>query len=177
LESSAKEIIFIFINNIFNDNRQGIQVDFVDCTEIANIEKSFKKNTRMIWIESPSNPTMEVIDLAKVSQLVKAYNSGNSKPVEAVKEESSILDKPIDQKVLMVVDNTFLTPYFQRPLENGTDIVIHSCTKYLNGASDVIMGSVCTINELVSEKLRFIQAAAGAIPSPFDCYLLQRSLR
>ena len=146
---------------------------------MAAVENSLKSNTRMVWVESPSNPTLEVLDLVKISTIINKHNKENQ--MQAPDKESSgktpILEKESGKKVLLVVDNTFLTPYFQRPLELGGDIVIHSCTKYLNGASDVIMGAACVNDQLIRDKLVFIQSSAGAIPSPFDCYLLQRSIR
>ncbi|MBA3654480.1 MAG: aminotransferase class I/II-fold pyridoxal phosphate-dependent enzyme [Actinobacteria bacterium] len=109
--------------------------------------------TDMVWIESPTNPGLSVVDIAKVAEHAHA------------------------QDALVVVDNTFATPYLQRPLELGADVVVHSSTKYLGGHSDVVGGVVITDNDAVAEQLAFLQNATGAVPSPFDCYLVLRGLK
>uniref|UniRef100_A0A6A7FS21 cystathionine gamma-lyase n=2 Tax=Hirondellea gigas TaxID=1518452 RepID=A0A6A7FS21_9CRUS len=313
--------------------RQGIDVEFVDTRDVNQIAKSLKKSTRMVFLETPTNPTLKVMDLQEISALIQQHNlkidenteetqpqnsekelvgcisslsicgtnsndspqtlsnkethniltgiSSDGSPRTVLESQSeniltrtnsdggksradleetkqiltetysdgaqptsllskSILDKypqkiPADfphtalnkenrrisnnspctdlgdkteripdglpttalseetkgiqegfprtaldkktKRVLIVVDNTFLSPYFQRPLNFGVDLVMHSCSKYLNGSSDVIMGMVCTNCDVLSEKLKFVQCSAGAIPSPFDCYMLHRSLR
>ncbi|CAB3380043.1 Hypothetical predicted protein [Cloeon dipterum] len=132
----------------------GIQVDFVDATKLELLEKAIKPNTKMVWIESPTNPLMKVIDIKAVSDICKQHPD-----------------------IILVVDNTFLTSYFQRPLSLGADVVIYSLTKYMNGHADVIMGAVTTSNDQLHDRLRFIQNAAGIVPSPFDCYMVNRSLK
>jgi cystathionine gamma-synthase len=107
----------------------------------------------MVWLETPTNPLLKVVDIAVVSQLAAAAGA------------------------LTVVDNTFATPYLQRPLEFGADVVLHSATKYLGGHSDVVSGVVVTRAPEVADRLRFHQNAAGAVPSPFDCWLVLRGLR
>lgn len=108
----------------------------------------------MIWIETPTNPTLKLVDIAAVAQVVKELPD-----------------------CFLTVDSTFMTPYFQRPLTLGADLVVHSCTKYLNGHSDVIMGAVCLNRKDLADRLRFLQNAIGPVPSPFDCYLVNRSLK
>ncbi|XP_017778236.1 PREDICTED: putative cystathionine gamma-lyase 2 [Nicrophorus vespilloides] len=133
--------------------RFGMEVSHVDCTDIRNIKDAIKVNTKLIWLETPTNPTLKVIDIRAVAALSKEKN------------------------IILAVDNTFLTPYFQRPLELGADLSTYSLTKYMNGHTDVIMGAILTNNQQYHEKLRFLQNAMGIIPSPFDCSLVNRSLK
>lgn len=130
-----------------------LEFDFVDTTDIANVKKAMKQNTKMIFIETPTNPTMEITDIAAIAKLAKA------------------------EGVLSVVDNTFATPYLQQPLNYGIDIVMHSLTKYLNGHSDMIGGIVVTSNKKIAERLRFFQKAIGGILSPFDSWLCLRGTK
>ncbi|KAG5673934.1 hypothetical protein PVAND_003935 [Polypedilum vanderplanki] len=132
----------------------GIEVQFVDLTDLKNLEQSIKPNTKLVWMETPTNPCMKVIDIKGVADIVHSKT-----------------------KAFLVVDNTFLSAYFQRPLDLGADIVMYSLTKYMNGHTDVIMGSASTNNDELHEKLRFYQNATGIVPSPFDCYLVNRSLK
>ncbi|CAG2067213.1 unnamed protein product [Timema podura] len=131
-----------------------IETTFVDATIVDNVKNALRANTKLIWIESPTNPLLKVIDIKAISAIIQKH-----------------------EDILLVVDNTFLTSYFQRPLELGADIVLYSITKYLNGHSDVIMGSIATNNKEAFDKLKFLQNASGIIPSPFDCYLVNRSLK
>lgn len=135
--------------------QHGIEADFVDLTNIEFLEQSFKENTKMVWFESPSNPLLKVVDIAAIVHTVKRVNPN----------------------ILVVVDNTFMSPYFQRPLSLGADIVVHSITKYINGHSDVVMGAVVTDNDDIQQHLFFQQLAVGAVPSPFDCFLVNRGLK
>lgn len=130
-----------------------IQFDFTDFGDISALESKVKPNTKMIWIETPTNPTLKITDIAAVAAFAKAKG------------------------LILVVDNTFMSPYFQNPLDLGADIVLHSISKYINGHSDVIMGVVVTNKEEINTKLRFIQNGIGAVPSPFDCYLALRGLK
>ncbi|CAJ0607081.1 unnamed protein product [Cylicocyclus nassatus] len=132
-----------------------IGADFVDMTDVGNVKRALKPNTKLIWLETPTNPLLKIIDIASL--------------VRTVKEE-----KP---QAIVVVDNTFMTPYFQRPLTLGADVVVHSCTKYINGHSDVVMGAAITNNQDIHDYLLFQQMAVGAIPSPFDCFLCNRGLK
>lgn len=135
-------------------SRLGIQIDFVDATNPKNVAAAMKPNTKMVWSETPTNPTMKLVDIAAVASIVKEHGGA-----------------------FMVVDNTFMSPYLQRPLDLGADIVLHSVTKYVNGHSDVIMGAVCTNRDDLHDQLRFLQNSIGPVPSPFDCYLVNRSLK
>lgn len=131
----------------------GLQFDFVDTTVIDNVVKAFKPNTKMIFVETPTNPTMKLTDLKAIAQFAK------------------------ERKILSVVDNTFATPYLQRPLDLGIDVVMHSVTKYLNGHSDMLGGFVGTSNKKVIERLRFLQKATGGIMGPFDAWLCLRGTK
>ena len=134
-------------------SNHGLQFDFVDTTDIQNIEKAIKKNTRWIFVETPTNPMLEVTDIAAVSELCKKHN------------------------LFFAVDNTFMSPYGQRPIELGADCVMHSSTKFIGGHSDVLGGILVAKNKELAEKLHFIQKSGGAIPSPFDSWLLLRSVK
>lgn len=135
-------------------DRMNIKTTFVDATNPKNVEDALQENTKLVWVETPTNPTLKLVDIAAVAEIVHKR-----------------------ENILLVVDNTFLSSYFQRPLELGADIVMHSLTKYMNGHSDVIMGAAMTNNEEVNTRLRFLQNAIGGVPSPFDCYLVNRSLK
>lgn len=132
----------------------GIEASFVDMTNLAAIESAIRKETRMIWVETPTNPTLKLIDLRKVVEITKKH------------------------KLLSVMDNTFATPILQRPLELGFDIVMHSATKYLNGHSDVISG-VVVVGERpdLVEQMAFMQNSIGGIAGPFDSFLVLRGLK
>ncbi|XP_075976395.1 cystathionine gamma-lyase-like [Anticarsia gemmatalis] len=132
----------------------GIEVTFADCTKAETLAREIKSNTKMVWVETPTNPILRVLDIAGICQLVKSFGS-----------------------IMVVVDNTFLTPYLQRPLDFGADIVMYSLTKYMNGHSDVVMGAAIVNNDDIAIRLRFLQKAMGAVPSPIDCYLVTRSLK
>jgi len=136
-------------------SNQGITVEFVNSIVVSNVTAAIKPSTKIVWVESPTNPTLKLTDIAAVSKAVKAVN----------------------KDIIVVVDNTFMTPYYQRPLSLGADLVLHSCTKYLNGHSDVVMGAVLCVRDDLHERLRFLQNAIGTVPSPFDCYLVLRSLK
>jgi cystathionine gamma-synthase len=135
--------------------RYGIETDTLDLRDLDAVASALSspKPPRMVWIETPSNPLLKVIDISAVARLAAVAGA------------------------ITVVDNTFATPYLQRPLELGADLVLHSATKYLGGHSDVIGGLVVTRSDELAEKLRFHQNAAGAVPSPFDCFLVMRGLR
>jgi len=135
-------------------SKQGKEFTFVDMTNIQNVIDAIQPNTKMVWLETPTNPLMKLIDIKAVADCLK------SRP-----------------DIILVVDNTFLTSYFQKPLELGADIAIYSLTKYINGHSDVIMGAAITRRDDLAERLRFIQNAMGIVPSPFDCAMVNRSLK
>ncbi len=135
--------------------RYGIEVDPVDLSDADAVAAMVggARRARMVWIETPTNPLMKIVDIGEVSRLAREAGA------------------------LTVVDSTFATPYLQRPLELGADLVLHSSTKYLGGHSDVVGGLVATRSTELAERLRFLQNAAGAVPSPFDCWLVLRGLR
>lgn len=134
----------------------GVEITFVDFTDLSKVENALKENTKLVWVETPSNPTMKVTDIQAVSDLIKSRKYENC---------------------ILVVDNTFMSSYFQRPLQFGADIVLHSATKYMNGHSDVVMGLLVTNSTEIYNQLYFLQYAMGPVPSPFDCFLVNRGLK
>ncbi|XP_020285037.1 putative cystathionine gamma-lyase 2 [Pseudomyrmex gracilis] len=134
---------------------QGITFTFVDMTNVQNVADALQSNTKMVWLETPTNPLLKIVDIKAVVHLLKSRRPD----------------------IIIVVDNTFLTCYFQKPLEFGVDLVLYSITKYINGHSDVVMGAVITRRDDLSERLRFLQNAMGIVPSPFDCAMVNRSLK
>lgn len=131
----------------------GLQFDFVDTTDMSALKEALKPNTKMVFIETPTNPTMEITDLRAAAKLCK------------------------ERKLISVVDNTFATPYLQNPLDFGIDIVVHSATKYLNGHSDMLGGLVVLNDKKLSERLRFIQKSVGGILSPFEAWMCLRGIK
>ncbi len=131
----------------------GLRVSSVDMNDAAALEATFTDSTKVLWVETPSNPLLNVVSIAAMAEVAHARGA------------------------LLVVDNTFATPYLQRPLALGADVVVHSTTKYVGGHSDVLGGFVATNNDEVAEKVRFNQYAIGAVPGPLDCYLLVRGLK
>lgn len=133
--------------------KYGIKFHFVDMTDVANIEQQINENTKMIWVETPTNPLLNITDIKKVGKLAKKYN------------------------LKLVVDNTFATPYNQTPLDMGATIVVHSVTKYLSGHSDVVMGAVIVNDEEIAKQIGFLQNSCGATPGPQDCFLALRGIK
>ena len=131
----------------------GLEFSYVDTSDAANVERAIRKNTRMVYVETPTNPLMRLSDLAAISAICRR------------------------KKVLLVVDNTFMSPYFQQPLALGADLVVHSTTKFLNGHSDGLGGVVVCKHQEHVDKLAFLQKAAGAILSPFECWLILRGVK
>ena len=131
----------------------GINFSWVNTSEVKNIESALRENTKMVFLETPTNPMLILTDLTAAAEICKKY------------------------QLISIVDNTFMSPYFQNPLTLGIDIVLHSSTKYINGHSDVIGGILVTNDEKAHDRLRYIQNAAGAVPSPFDCWLVLRSTK
>jgi cystathionine gamma-lyase len=131
----------------------GLSFSFVDGSDLTAVERSLTERTRMVWVESPTNPLLKLIDIAGVSKLAHA------------------------RQALLVVDNTFMSPYFQRPLSLGADITVHSATKYLGGHSDVIGGALVVNREDLFEQLAFLQNAVGGVPGPIDAWLVLRGLK
>jgi cystathionine gamma-synthase len=133
--------------------RGGVTTTVVDLTDVDALARDWPADTAMVWVESPTNPSLTVVDIAAVVTVAHEHDA------------------------LVVVDNTFATPYLQRPLELGADVVVHSATKYLGGHSDVIGGFVAVNDAELADRLAFIQNRAGAVPSPFDCYLVLRGVK
>jgi cystathionine gamma-lyase len=133
--------------------RHGLSFDPVEMSDARNVARALRKETRLVWIESPTNPMLKLVDLAEVARIARAHGART------------------------VVDNTFATPFFQRPLALGIDVVAHSTTKYLNGHSDVVGGAVLTSDEALFERLKFVQNAVGGVPSPMDAFLVLRGLK
>lgn len=131
----------------------GIKFQFIDMQDAQNINNYITPATKMIWIETPTNPLLNVIDIAACAAIAKAHN------------------------LLLVADNTFASPYLQTPLDLGADIVLHSATKYLGGHSDVVHGALIVKDAALDEKLRFIQNSCGAVPGPHDCWLVLRGIK
>ncbi|MGV3505500.1 MAG: cystathionine gamma-synthase [Adhaeribacter sp.] len=131
----------------------GIKFHFIPMGEVASIESYINENTKMIWVETPTNPLLNVIDIKAAAAIAKKH------------------------KVLLAVDNTFATPYLQTPLDLGADIVLHSLTKYMGGHSDTVMGALIVKDEELAQRLAFIQNACGGTPGPQDCFLVLRGLK
>ncbi|HVF25615.1 MAG TPA: cystathionine gamma-synthase [Anaerolineales bacterium] len=128
---------------------------FADTTDPESVAEAMTPSTRLVWLESPTNPYLRITDIRAVAEIVHAH----------------------ENNPILVVDNTFATPYLQRPLELGADIVVHSMTKYLGGHSDVVGGAVIVKDKELAEKLAFLQNAVGAVPGPMDCFLILRGLK
>ena len=133
--------------------RLGLAFSFVPSNDLSAFEAALKPNTRLVFVETPTNPMMQLTDIAGVARLTRPRG------------------------IPLVVDNTFMTPYFQRPLELGADVVHHSVTKYLNGHSDMVGGALVTSDATLADQFRFLQNAAGAVPGPMDCWLALRGLK
>src|SRR6202162_1432030 len=131
----------------------GLEFSYVDTSDAENVERAIRKNTRMVYVETPTNPLMRLSDLEAISQICRR------------------------KKAALVVDNTFMSPYFQQPLPLGADMVVHSTTKFLNGHSDGLGGGVVCTTQEQADKLAFVQKAAGAILSPFECWLVLRGVK
>jgi cystathionine beta-lyase/cystathionine gamma-synthase len=142
---------FRLFNQVFSNF--GITFSRVDARDVAAVSKAVRSTTKMIWMESPTNPLMVVLDIRAIARLAKAKH------------------------LVLAVDNTFASPYIQNPLRLGADISLHSTTKYISGHSDMIGGALAVSDEKLYERLKFLQNAMGAVPSPFDCYLALRGLR
>ncbi len=135
--------------------RFNIDFSYVNTTEIDQVVSSLKPNTKQVWLETPTNPLLNISDIEVLSEVVHDYAPGIS----------------------VVVDNTFATPYLQQPLAMGADVVVHSTTKYLGGHSDIVGGAIVSKNRAIHERLSFLQNAAGAIPGPMDCFLVLRGIK
>jgi cystathionine gamma-synthase len=135
--------------------RYGLDFSYVDTTDLEQVISNLRPDTRLVWIETPSNPLLNVSDIASISRAAHQHA----------------------RSILVVVDNTFATPYLQRPLSLGADLVVHSTTKYLSGHSDVVGGAVIGKDQTLHERLSFLQNAVGAVPGPMDCFLTLRGIK
>lgn len=133
--------------------RFGIKSHFINLNDTVQLEKLITPRTRMIWIETPTNPMLSIVDIHKVARIANKYG------------------------IITCVDNTFASPFLQQPLNLGADIVVHSCTKYLGGHSDAVMGAIVCNKKEIEEQLRFLQNACGATPGPMDCFLILRGIK
>ena len=133
--------------------RFGIKSHFINLNDTVQLEKLITPRTRMIWIETPTNPMLSIVDIRKVARIANKYG------------------------IITCVDNTFASPFLQQPLNLGADIVVHSCTKYLGGHSDAVMGAIVCNKKEIEEQLRFLQNACGATPGPMDCFLILRGIK
>jgi cystathionine beta-lyase len=131
----------------------GLEFDFINMSRAGNVRKALKPSTKMVWIETPTNPLLRIVDIEEVASIAEKAGA------------------------LSIVDNTFATPFLQKPLALGADIVVHSATKYIGGHSDVILGAAVTNDDTIAEKLYFIQKSSGAVPGPFDCFLALRGTK
>jgi cystathionine beta-lyase/cystathionine gamma-synthase len=139
--------------------KYGVSARFLDTHSAGDIAKNISEKTKLVWIESPTNPLLNIIDIGELAERRKA-----------------LVDRGHGE-VIFAVDNTFASPYFQNPLDLGADVVVHSTTKYISGHSDVVGGALVTNNDSLYAHCKFYQNAAGGVPSPFDCYLLQRGIK
>lgn len=144
---------FRLFDKVFAAGGKGHQFSYVDMSDLAALEKAFKPNTKMVWIETPTNPLLKLVDLEKVIAIAKKKGA------------------------LVVVDNTFMSPYFQRPFRFGADIVLHSATKYLNGHSDMVGGVTVAKDKALADKIYFLQKSIGATPGPMDAFLAMRGIK
>lgn len=140
----------------FSVEKHKYEVDFVNMTDYNSVEKGLKSNTKLVWIETPTNPLLKIIDIEEIVKIVRKKNGNNT---------------------IVVVDNTFSSPYLQSPLTLGADIVAHSLTKYIGGHSDVVMGCLIFNDETLKTNLEFAAKSFGGCPSVFDCYLAMRGLK
>lgn len=144
---------FRLFDKVFAAGGKGHQFSFVDMTDLKAYQSSFKPNTKLVWIETPTNPMLKIVDLEATISFAKSKGA------------------------IVVVDNTFMSPYFQRPFKFGADIVLHSATKYLNGHSDVVGGVIVAKDKALADRLYFLQNSIGAIPGPMDSWLAMRGLK
>jgi cystathionine beta-lyase/cystathionine gamma-synthase len=131
----------------------GLTFSFVETSNLRNVERAVTKRTRLLWIESPTNPLLRIADIRAAAKIAHRHGA------------------------LCLVDNTFASPYFQRPLKLGADLVLHSTTKYIGGHADVVGGAICLNDRALYQRLKYLQNAAGATPSPFDCFLTLRGIK
>ena len=161
----------------------GLQFSFVEMSDLDAVRAALRPNTRMVWIETPTNPLLKIADIAAIAELLAVSLSSQAEgtsPSPAAHSPRSSQERGLGVRFarpLLVVDNTFATPYLQQPLKLGADIVTHSVTKYLGGHSDVVGGAIILNDEAAFTRLKFLQNAVGAVPGPFDCFLVLRGLK
>ncbi|HEX6304143.1 MAG TPA: cystathionine gamma-synthase [Anaerolineales bacterium] len=143
--------------------RYGLTFTYIDTADISQVKANLRAETRLVWLETPTNPLLTVTDMRAVAKLLQ--------------DHSERLGTSPDDSPYLAVDNTFATPYLQRPLEFGADIVVHSTTKYLGGHSDVVGGAIVTRHAHLHQRLAFLQNAVGAVPGPMDCFLVLRGIK
>lgn len=143
--------------------RYGLTFTYIDTADISQVEANLRAETRLVWLETPTNPLLTITDMRAVANLLQ--------------DHSERLGTSHDDSPYLAVDNTFATPYLQRPLEFGADIVVHSTTKYLGGHSDVVGGAIVTHHAHLHQRLAFLQNAVGAVPGPMDCFLVLRGIK
>lgn len=131
----------------------GLDASFMDMSDPAKVKAAMRPNTKLVWLETPSNPMLKIVDIQAIAEIARGAGAA------------------------LAVDNTFATPMLQRPIEHGATMVVHSTTKYLNGHSDVVGGAVLTSDDALAERLHFLQKSVGGVPSPFDCYMVLRGLK
>ena len=170
------------LNTFFRE--WGIELSVVDTTDVDAVAGALRDNTKVVWLETPTNPLMAVTDIAAVAQRVRAHNAarGVDPQASAGQQVGQALVHVTDFDVTipgaqLIVDNTFASPYLQRPLEQGADVALHSTTKYIGGHSDVVGGAVLTDNALLDQKIDFLLGGVGPVASPFDAYLTARGLK
>jgi len=142
---------FRILDKVYKNH--GIEVSYIDLSDLSKAEASFQKNTKLLWLETPTNPMLKIFDIEKLTSLARSKGA------------------------LSIVDNTFMSPYFQNPLSLGADAVVHSVTKFMNGHSDVVGGVMVTNQKEFYERVKFMQNAVGAVPGPMDCFLVLRGLK
>ena len=154
-EIVANKVLYGGMHRLFEQiyKPMGIQTRYASMVNVETVEAKLSTSTRIVWLETPSNPMLEIIDIEKIAALAHKYGA------------------------LLVVDNTFATPYLQRPAQMGADIVLHAITKYLNGHSDVLMGAVCCSDPALRDHFKGMQRNTGAVPSPMECFLALRGIK
>jgi cystathionine gamma-lyase len=154
--------------------KMGVDFTYVDSSDAQNVKRALRKNTRLVWVETPGNPLLNITDIAAVAEIVRSVGASKRRRGKTFPRSHAptLHDRP-----LVAVDNTFATPYLQQPLNLGADIVVHSTTKYLGGHSDVVGGAIVVNDEELFSRLKFFQNAVGAVPGPLDCFLVMRGTK
>jgi len=154
----------------------GLETTRVDMTRPGELVKAMRPTTRLVWLETPSNPMLKVIDIAAVRAIVDASAAKAAPGVGARDKAQGPMGEPIERPLLLV-DNTFASPFLQNPIAHGAHLVLHSCTKYIGGHSDLVAGALMTSDDALADRLRYAQNAVGAVPGAMDCFLMLRSTK